>query len=910
MADERIDIEIKDSVSSSIATKLQKIGAEARSTHSAIEQLKLSISTLNASPVAQISSALNSNTRAIDRNALSSQRLATEVQRTQAAMARVETELNKAVTAENAAATAAAKLATEQQKTATAAAQAAAAQDRAALAALRLESAQSKASRATSDMEAKAERLKSELYPLWAAQQKYNREVQEALTLYKAGAISVKTYTDAVNQSAERLQNAQVAHNRFNNNLGQTGKQGQLTRHHLVNLGYQINDIGVSLASGQKPLTVFIQQGSQIAGIAASAGVGFGAMAKSIGAMLLKFAPLVLGIGAVVGGLQLLKWSINKDSGLKEFSEGLGLSQREMKKLENVSVTTGDVLKGLWEVIKERFNNFEMFKPFVEGAKQAFKFVWEIYKKYFDTILSAGVAYFNTFKRVWQKLPQAYGEIFTNAVNFAIKPLEFLINKSIGGINKILGVANSLSEKAGFGKIFNEIADVQLPRLTDKFDGTIGSIADIFKEEFNKAQKEGFTSFEKFFDDLKSKSLQAAKDRLKAQADLIINDRIGGQEIDRAEEIAKFNRELDQQIKLLQLLPNLRASESQFYQMTNRLADKKITLTEAENAAFRQKIQLVEEMNRVASEEASLYASTVGARQQFIDQMAAIQNLRNNPASGFTQSDAVASLGNTGVGQFLGDSPEMMQAQIDAYSEYYAQIDALRQQDLISEQTAAAAKMKVWIEQQNLQLQTAKTFFGNLEGLQSSNSKKLARIGKAAAITNAIINTYQAATAAYASLASIPYVGPALGAAAAAAAIGTGLANVQQIRAQSTEGYMRGGYTGNIPRNEVAGQVHGQEFVMNAAATSRIGVANLEALQRGAAQVQQSSSSVGTASPASAPAAAPTQPVPNVINLRVAVVATEEDAKTFLESGEGERVWINIAAKNGEVLKTIVQEAT
>lgn len=49
----------------------------------------------------------------------------------------------------------------------------------------------------------------------------------------------------------------------------------------------------------------------------------------------------------------------------------------------------------------------------------------------------------------------------------------------------------------------------------------------------------------------------------------------------------------------------------------------------------------------------------------------------------------------------------------------------------------------------------------------------------------------------------------------------------------SMKGYRSGGYTGNMGRSSVAGVVHGQEFVMNADATRRIGVDNLMALQRG-----------------------------------------------------------------------------
>ena len=55
--------------------------------------------------------------------------------------------------------------------------------------------------------------------------------------------------------------------------------------------------------------------------------------------------------------------------------------------------------------------------------------------------------------------------------------------------------------------------------------------------------------------------------------------------------------------------------------------------------------------------------------------------------------------------------------------------------------------------------------------------------GKRAAQVQALVDTYASATAAYKAMAGIPVVGPALGVAAAAAAIGAGLANVKQIEA-------------------------------------------------------------------------------------------------------------------------------
>ena len=85
-------------------------------------------------------------------------------------------------------------------------------------------------------------------------------------------------------------------------------------------------------------------------------------------------------------------------------------------------------------------------------------------------------------------------------------------------------------------------------------------------------------------------------------------------------------------------------------------------------------------------------------------------------------------------------------------------------------------------------------------GIASSTAGSMAKIlgeesaaGKAFAITQATIDTFQGANAAYSSMAKIPYVGPVLGAIAAAAAIASGIANVKAIASASPSGGGGGG---------------------------------------------------------------------------------------------------------------------
>lgn len=91
----------------------------------------------------------------------------------------------------------------------------------------------------------------------------------------------------------------------------------------------------------------------------------------------------------------------------------------------------------------------------------------------------------------------------------------------------------------------------------------------------------------------------------------------------------------------------------------------------------------------------------------------------------------------------------------------------------------------------NATLEVASSVFGGLASLaqaEMNNDKKSEKERAQAAnayaglsIAQATIDTYKSANEAYSAMASIPYVGPVLGAAAAAAAVIAGIANVRQI---------------------------------------------------------------------------------------------------------------------------------
>lgn len=128
------------------------------------------------------------------------------------------------------------------------------------------------------------------------------------------------------------------------------------------------------------------------------------------------------------------------------------------------------------------------------------------------------------------------------------------------------------------------------------------------------------------------------------------------------------------------------------------------------------------------------------------------------------------------------------QARIDAENEFAVRKQELDQEVASNENAINALKSKNEIDWANLteeeKMQIVSQGFKNLASVLGEESAA----GKAAAIAGATIDTYQSATASYKSLAGIPVIGPVLGAAAAGAAIASGIATVKKITATKTPG--------------------------------------------------------------------------------------------------------------------------
>lgn len=151
----------------------------------------------------------------------------------------------------------------------------------------------------------------------------------------------------------------------------------------------------------------------------------------------------------------------------------------------------------------------------------------------------------------------------------------------------------------------------------------------------------------------------------------------------------------------------------------------------------------------------------------------------------------------------------------------------------------ALAEEEISKRTEEAKLSVASDALGALAGLFEEGTAAY----KVFATSQAIIDTYRAANAAFAALAGIPIVGPTLGTIAAGTAIAGGLANVAKINGVKFEhgGGLAEGNShaqGGIQMyqhgsGQHLGEMEGNEYIVSAKRTREIGVGNLNAMNFG-----------------------------------------------------------------------------
>lgn len=743
--------------------------------------------------------------------------------------------------------------------------------------------------------------------------------------------------------------------------LNQNTSAMRANRAATTNLIAQYNDIGVSLAGGMNPLLVLLQQGSQIQYIASTMQNGWLGVLQATAKIVLKLSPLIALIGAAWFAVGRLNDEANADNGLKEFVKTLGLTEKEMKKLENVSVTMGDTFKAvfqlLWEdiltglgITQKDFDKF--FKDLVTGFLGVVKFLISLWWSF---VYGLGT----TIAQALRNIPKLFYNAGVLAAALFLKSIQVLVNGVIGAVNAIGDAINWLSESAGLGKLVGPLEEVDLG-----VKEMMGNLKEM--EEFTPLEnfRKGFDDANKYMDDfgkrVVERSKQIARDRLKAQAGEIIGDRDptgGGAGEKRSHALAMVNMELDKEIARMRLLKDEREVAQRMDQIEQSLAQKKIQLNDEERAAIEGKVRALQqfsyvqsEMNRIAEEvmapqrtlNATLEATNILLAEGVINQekfnaevLKAKRVYEEATDPLFRMNEAITSAENV-VG-FYGDELERANYLESVRQEYLqrgmlltdantgalreevaalmARNDALRQQQYI--QSEVSAVLDPILQNQKL-LENETLFYQELERLRQADLINEAAYQQAKYAMSAKFDEMRLSSASsfFSTLADITKDGTGKisvihKAAAVAAAVIDGFVAVQKAYASAPPPWnyvaaaavamKTGAQVAGILSTNVGSFATGGQFMV-AGGNPGIDTNNINMnVTRG--------ERVTVETPAQQRAADNGTGAPNVkVPMKIVNVLDPSLVMAALDSSEGEQVILNTIARNGKQVSRSLQE--
>ena len=325
----------------------------------------------------------------------------------------------------------------------------------------------------------------------------------------------VRDVADATDQAASALGREAAAANAaapaLNNHSAAVGRLGDTSRRTAMQqklLLFQLNDIGVSLASGMNPLMVAVQQGSQISQIYGPGEGGMGRAFKETGVMIgnvIRQFPLLTGAvalgGAAIAGMT---YEINQAS--------------------SETVSFGDVALATWQVIADGLAT--ILKPVIDAVAPWFQAAWDGVvagvKWAGNLIINSFRAAFEDIKFIWANFPDVIGAAVTGAVNLVIDGINAMVRAGTAGMNALIRGINSASQAMGADKAFEmlgfsgaipEVAAPQIERMANPAAGRLAQKLPERNAAVNRIMSED--PLGQFFDAVTDRAVQNARNRKK-----------------------------------------------------------------------------------------------------------------------------------------------------------------------------------------------------------------------------------------------------------------------------------------------------------------------------------------------------------------------------------------------------------
>jgi tape measure domain-containing protein len=358
--------------------------------------------------------------------------------------------------------------------------------------------------------------------------------------------------------------------------------------------------------------------------------------------------------------------------------------------------------------------------------------------------------------------------------------------------------------------------------------------------------------------DKKIKLTDGERESLKAKLDAIQNQKASNA-------LAEINKELDQQSAILSKLTPQQEVAQQMQQYQNDLLSKGLAITKEQTSALQTRLEELQKEKMLSQEMNKIYSETQGKNLELRTEASALGKAYSDGSINLanyelrlknvglamadlrlkTQEGSINDVIDTSLGSLVSNYDGVLSGLSESFGSFFtsftdgfansvgqAVVYAENLNDALSNvaKQAIAGLISSLVK---LGIQYAVTAALGTSLGASSLAAQTAASSSAAALTA----TAWATPAAMVSLASF-----GANSAPASAGIAATTALSQGLALSSIAGFESGGYTGNFGTSEIAGVVHGKEYVFDAQATDRIGVENLEAIRNGASYISSAKS--------------------------------------------------------------------
>ena len=188
-------------------------------------------------------------------------------------------------------------------------------------------------------MAAAAERLRGAIDPAYAAQSRFNREIEEARTLVAANAITLDDYAAKLRMEQAILAGSADAHGRVATSAG-------ANRAAMQGLSYQVQDTMTQLSMGANAFQVIAIQGGQAAGQFANVEGKAGTLARfMIGPWGLAFTAAAMFAGPLIS--KLMETNKAVDDGVEKLKESAKQTAATDKAKQQYSVSLAGVTQAI-----------------------------------------------------------------------------------------------------------------------------------------------------------------------------------------------------------------------------------------------------------------------------------------------------------------------------------------------------------------------------------------------------------------------------------------------------------------------------------------------------------------------------------------------------------------------------------